>query len=68
MSGDRNFMIHEELVLPRFDDSEKPVEYKKLLGKGGEGVVVSATINKKEYALKFVSSLCSSFMSKCIFN
>ena len=48
MPGDRNFMIHEKLILPRFDDAEEPVEYKKILGSGGEDVVVLATISMKK--------------------
>ncbi|CAL8581156.1 hypothetical protein XPA_006859 [Xanthoria parietina] len=38
--------------LPRFDFADYPVKFDEILGNGGEGVVVAATIRGKRYALK----------------
>ncbi|CAO1598321.1 hypothetical protein XANCAGTX0491_002090 [Xanthoria calcicola] len=38
--------------LPRFDFADYPVKFDEILGSGGEGVVVAATIRGKKYALK----------------
>ena len=40
--------------LPRFDFADYPVKFDEILGNGGEGVVVAATIRGKKYALKIV--------------
>ncbi len=40
--------------LPRFDFADDPVKFDEILGAGGEGSVVAATIRGKKYALKIV--------------
>lgn len=64
MPSDRNSLTLEELRLPMFDYAEEPVQHNRILGSGDEGVVVSATIKGKEYALKVVSITLSSLLSK----
>ena len=40
--------------LPRFDFANDPVKFDEILGAGGEGSVVAATIRGNKYALKIV--------------
>ncbi|KIW76993.1 hypothetical protein Z517_09437 [Fonsecaea pedrosoi CBS 271.37] len=46
----------EDPMLRRFKDSDEEFEYLEFLGKGEQGIVVSASINGVRYAVKFVET------------